>query len=53
MPDMQLSGGSIYQAEAQQMQCKCPEVGVCSVHFQSSKEGLLCLHRVSQGECVQ
>lgn len=52
-PDMQLSGGCIYQAEAQLMKCRCPEVHVCLVHPKSGKEGLLCLHRVSQGESVQ
>lgn len=35
------------------MQCKCPEVGVCLVHFRSSKEHMLWLHRVSQGKSVQ
>lgn len=48
-PDIQLSGGHIYQAEAQPAQCKCPEVSVCLVHFKSSKEGLLWLRRVNQG----
>lgn len=35
------------------MKCKCREVHVCLVHRKSGKEGLLCLHRVSQGESVQ
>lgn len=52
-PDIQLSGGHIYQAEAQPAQCKCPEVSVCLVHFKSSKEGLLWLHRVNQRKSVQ
>lgn len=52
-PDIQLSGGHIYQAEAQPAQCKCPEVSVCLVHFKSSQGGLVVAAQSKPGEeCV-